>query len=185
MSVEQPEYTLLEKEGAFELRQYKPMIIAETFVDGSLSEASSAGFRRVAGYIFGGNVSQKGMVPEKIAMTAPVIVEKQPGKMPPGTENSAQRWRLNFVMPAGLPLDSLPVPNDSRVSLREIAGHKTAVMVFTGFADEVKVEQKIRSLLNWIAAHGLLAVTAPQLARYNPPWTLPFLRRNEILINIS
>ncbi len=182
MTVEQPEYALFEKDNAFEVRRYKPMIIAETYVDGSLSYASGAGFRRVAGYIFGDNTSQKNPVPEKISMTAPVTVEKQSAS---GTENPAARWRLHFVMPAGLPLGSLPVPNDSRIFLREIAEHQTAAMVFTGLAGEAIVELKISALLKWIAAHGYVAISAPQLARYNPPWTLPFLRRNEILINIS
>jgi len=182
MSIEQ--YALIEKDGAFELRQYQPMIIAETYVDGSLSEASGAGFRRVAGYIFGGNKSQKDAVPEKISMTAPVIVEKQSKKTLSGAEDRQTRWRLHFVMPPGYSQDNLPVPNDSRVSLREIDGHKTAAMVFSGFAGEAKVEQKITVLLSWIKTRGFVAISSPQLARYNPPWTLPFLRRNEILINI-
>jgi len=110
----------------------------------------------------------------KIAMTAPVMVE-----------NKDNRWRVHFVMPAEYTLNSLPIPNDPRVSLREIAEQKTAVILFSGLAGEDKVKDKTATLLDWIKSRGLEATSTPQLARYNPPWTLPFLRRNEILINIK
>ena len=88
-------------------------------------------------------------------------------------------------MPASYTLTSLPIPTDSRVSLREIAEQKVAVIVFSGFAGEEKVKDKTAALFDWIGSHGLEATSTPQLARYNPPWTLLFMRRNEILINIK
>ena len=189
MATEEPKFSLIEKSGDFELRLYKPMIVAETYVDGSLSEASNAGFRLIAGYIFGGNKSRQGSSSEKITMTAPVTLEPSSQKIsmtaPVVVESKDNRWRVHFVMPAGYTLDSLPIPNDSRVSLREIAEQKTAVIVFTGFAGEDKVKDKTAVLFDWIKSKGLDAISTPQLARYNPPWTLPFLRRNEILINIK
>jgi len=189
MATEEAQFSLIEKSDNFELRLYKPMIVAETYVDGSLSEASSAGFRLIAGYIFGGNKSRQGSSSEKIAMTAPVTLEPSSQKIamtaPVVVENNENRWRVHFVMPASSTLNSLPIPNDSRVSLREIAEQKTAVIVFSGFAGEDKVKEKTAALLNWIKSRGFDATSAPQLARYNPPWTLPFLRRNEILINIK
>ncbi len=189
MATEEPKFSLIDKNGDFELRLYKPMIVAETYVEGSLNEASNAGFRLIAGYIFGGNKSREGSSPEKIAMTAPVILEPSSQKIamtaPVVVESKYNRWRVHFVMPAGYTLNSLPIPNDSRVSLREIAEQKTAVVVFSGFAGEDKVKEKTAALLEWIKSKGLDATSTSQLARYNPPWTLPFLRRNEILINIK
>lgn len=111
---------------------------------------------------------------QNIAMTAPVVVE-----------NKENKWRVHFVMPSGYTLNSLPIPNDSRVSLREIAEQKSAVVVFSGFAGEDKVKDKTTALFDWMKSRGLDAISNPQLARYNPPWTLPFFRRNEILINIK
>jgi SOUL heme-binding protein len=189
MAIEEPKFCLLEKSGDFELRLYKPMIIAETYVEGSLSEASNAGFRLIAGYIFGGNKSRQDSSPEKIAMTAPVTLEQSPEKIamtaPVVIENKDNRWRVNFVMPDKYTLNSLPTPDDPRVSLREIAEQKTAVIVFSGLADEGKVKDKTTALLDWLNSKGLEAASNPKLARYNPPWTLPFLRRNEILIDIK
>ena len=189
MATEEPKFDLIEKTGDFELRSYMPMIVAETFVEGSLSEASNAGFRLIAGYIFGGNKSRQGSSPEKIAMTAPVTLEQSPQKIamtaPVVVESKGDRWRVHFIMPAGYTLNSLPIPNDPRVSLREVPAQKTAVIVFSGWAGEDKVKDKTVALFDWIKSKGLEGTTPPQLARYNPPWTLPFLRRNEILINIK
>ena len=189
MATEEPKFSLIEKSGDFELRLYNPMIVAETYVDGSLSEASNAGFRLIAGYIFGGNKSRQGSSPERIAMTSPVTLEPSSQKIamtaPVVVESKDNRWRVHFVMPAGYTLNSLPIPKDPRVSLREIAEQKTAVIVFSGLAGEDKVKDKTVALLDWIKARGLVATATPQLARYNPPWTLPFLRRNEILINVK
>lgn len=189
MATEEPKFGLIEKNGDFELRSYKPMIVAETMVEGSLSEASNAGFRLIAGYIFGGNKSRQDSSSEKIAMTAPVTIEQSSQKLamtaPVVVEGKDDRWRVHFVMPAGYTLNSLPIPDDPRVSLREIGEHKTAVIVFSGFAGEDKVEEKTAALLDWIRSKGLTSTATPQLARYNPPWTLPFLRRNEILIDVK
>jgi hypothetical protein len=189
MATEEPKFDLIEKSGDFELRSYKPMIVAETYVEGSLSEASNAGFRLIAGYIFGGNKSRQGSTPEKIAMTAPVTLEPSPQKIamtaPVVVESKGERWRVHFVMPSGYTLNSLPIPDDSRVSLREVPEQKTAVIVFSGLAGEDKVKDKTAALFDWIKSKGLEATSTPQLARYNPPWTLPFLRRNEVLINIK
>jgi effector-binding domain-containing protein len=189
MATEEPKFSLIEKSGDFELRLYKPMIVAETYVDGSLSEASNAGFRLIAGYIFGGNKIRQGYSAVKITMTAPVTLEQNPHKIamtaPVVVESKDNRWRVHFVMPAGYTLTSLPMPNDSRVSLREIAEQKTAVIVFTGFAGEDKVKDKTAALFDWVKSRGLDVTSTPQLARYNPPWTLPFWRRNEMLINVK
>lgn len=187
MATEEPKFKLIEKADDFELRLYDPMIVAETYVQGSLDEASSAGFRLIAGYIFGGNKSRTDDAAEKIAMTAPVTLERGSQKIemtaPVTLENNADKWRVHFVMPATYTLASLPIPNDARVSLREIPAEQTAVIVFSGFAGEDRVKEKTAVLQEWMKTRGLAPISTPRLARYNPPWTLPFLRRNEILIN--
>lgn len=186
MSTEKPSYQTIEKSGDFELRLYAPMIVAETYVEGSFDRAANAGFQRLAGYIFGDNRAGAGAAAEKIAMTSPVIVEAGSQKIamtaPITVESSAGRWRVGFVMPSRYSMATLPTPNNPGVTLREIPEQMTAAIVFSGFAGEGKVKAKTEALLAWMAGRGLEPVSTPQLARYNPPWTLPIFRRNEILI---
>ena len=186
MATEKPSYQSIEKTGDFELRLYAPMIVAETYVEGSFDQASTAGFRLIAGYIFGDNRAQDGASGQKIAMTAPVTMETGSQKIdmtaPVTMEGGGGRWRIGFVMPSRYSMATLPTPNNPRVTLREIPEQRTAAIVFSGFAGEGKVKAKTEALLAWMAARGLEPVSAPQLARYDPPWTLPFFRHNEILV---
>ena len=187
MATEEPKFTSLEKSGDFELRQYEPIIVAETFVIGTLDQASSQGFRLIASYIFGNNKSRSHAGEEKITMTAPVTVEACSEKIamtrPVTVEHFGDTWRVYFIMPAAYTMDTLPYPKDTRVSLREIEAQKKAVITFSGFAGEVKVKEKTDALLEWMKSHQLGATSTAKLARYNPPWTLPFMRRNEVLIS--
>ena len=185
MATEEPGFELLEKAEPFELRRYAPMIVAETLVEGSLSEGSNAGFRLIAGYIFGKNQSRTAGSSEKIAMTVPVTM--QPGQKiamtaPVTTGNIDGRWKMHFVMPAQYTMQTLPVPSDPRVSLREVAEQRIAVKVFSGFVTEDRVRRETEELLAWMKTRNLEPAAAPQFARYNPPWSIPFLRRNEILV---
>ena len=201
MAIEEPAFEVIEKAEAIEIRQYRPFIVAETFVEGEMDAASGAGFRRIADYIFGNNRSVRDSGsearekiamtapvtlepverPEKIAMTAPVTVEPQVGG---GTGTQASRWRVHFVMPRQYTMATLPRPNNPQVTLREVPGKRYAALTFSGFAGEATVAEKTDALTAWLKARDLRPVAAPQLACYNPPWTLPFLRRNEILIEI-
>jgi hypothetical protein len=203
MAIEEPAFELIEKAEHIELRQYRPVIVAETFANGDMSSASNAGFRLIADYIFGNNLSPRGSSDkpsekiamtapvavepaassEKIAMTAPVNVEPQ-GNATGGVMNS-KRWRVQFTMPAAYTMDTLPKPRNPSVTLREVPGKRIAVLVFSGFSGEEKSQQKTDELLAWLKSKNLSAVGTPQLARYNPPWILPFLRRNEILIEVA
>jgi len=203
MAIEEPGFDLLEKDQNVEIRQYRPFIVAETFVDGNMDAASGAGFRLIADYIFGNNqVMDKpdGKTSEKIAMTAPVTMEPvgasrkiamtAPVTMEPqggdaGKTGGANRWRVHFVMPSAYSLASLPKPNNPAVLLREVPGKRYAALVFSGLAGDEKVREKTEELLAWTKRRNFTAVGTPQLARYNPPWTLPFLRRNEILVEVS
>jgi len=187
MATEEPKYSVLEKEAPFEVRSYAPMIVAEVQVEGDLDEASSQGFRLIAAYIFGQN-----QVSEKIAMTAPVNVEEkvpQTAKIamtvPVGIESKAGKWTVSFVMPAEYTMESIPKPINSQVQLRQIPAVKKAVISFTGFYNAQKVADKTLELEQWMKARNLHPSGAPNFARYNPPWTLPFLRRNEVMINLS
>jgi SOUL heme-binding protein len=185
MAIEEPKYTVIEQSGAFELRAYSPKIVAETRVSGSLDKASSAGFRLIADYIFGNNTSRTGGS-EKISMTAPVTMEPKSEKIsmtaPVSMEQTGGQWRVHFVMPSQYTLDTLPKPNNPAVTLREVPKSNYAVIRFSGLAGEDKVAAKTAELMAWLDGKGISPVGKPELARYNPPWTLPFLRRNEVMV---
>jgi SOUL heme-binding protein len=190
MATEEPKFELISKDEAFELRQYAPMVIAETWVTGNQDEASSRGFRAIAGYIFGDN-KRSGSSSKKIAMTAPVTMERQDASekiamtAPVAMDKQGERWRVHFVMPSQYKLSDLPTPNNPEVKLRELPAKKVAAITFSGLAGEEKVAAQTASLSSWIQKQGITATSTAQLARYNAPWTLPFLRRNEILIEVK
>ncbi len=186
MAVEEPKYSVLEKSPPFELRSYAPMILAEVQVEGDLDDASSQGFRLIAAYIFGQN-----QVSEKISMTTPVTVEEKSSKSakiamtaPVNIESNAGQWTVSFVMPSEYTMDSLPKPLNPKVQLRQIPAVKRAVISFSGFYNANKVAEKNLELEEWMKTKNLQAVGTPKFARYNPPWILPFMRRNEIMIDV-
>ena len=187
MAIEEPKYTVLEKTEPFELRMYAPMILAEVKVDGDLDEASNQGFRLIAAYIFGQN-----QVSEKISMTAPVAIEEQANKgakiamtAPVNIESTAGQWTVSFVMPSEYTLENIPKPLNAKVQLRQIPAVKRAVIQFSGFYNSEKVSNKTLELEEWMKTRNLQATGVPKFARYNPPWTLPFMRRNEVMIDVS
>ena len=192
LAVEEPSYELIEKSGDVEIREYRPLIVAETLVDGDMGSAGNRGFRLIAGYIFGDNQAPGAEgKQEKIAMTAPVTMEPDSsGKMttvePLGIGGSmdARRWRVEFVMPSQYTTATLPRPRNTAVTIREVPSRRFAVLRFSGLVSEEKVQQKVGQLAEWMRQRGLEAAGAPRLARYNPPWTLPFLRRNEVMLEI-
>jgi hypothetical protein len=187
MAIEEPSYLVSDQEAPFEVRQYSPMIIAEVMVDGSRDEASNKGFRLIADFIFGNN-SGVNLEPKKIAMTAPVTVEPQKIAMTaPVTveELEASQWRVQFVMPKEYTIESLPKPNNKEVNIRQVAGKRYAVNQFSGLNGSEKIDTKTKELKEWIEKKHFRMIGTPQLARYNPPWTLPPWRRNEILIEIA
>ena len=192
MATEEPKFESLRQEDNIEIRRYVPVIVAETLVDGDMDSASRRGFQLIANYIFGHNERIAMTVPvvaepqgsaEKIAMTVPVSIEAQ------NTDNSkmagAQRWRIHFVMPSQYTLATLPKPLDPQVQLREIPAKTFAALTYSGINSESTVQEKADQLLNWLKTREIATIGQPQLARYNPPWTLPFLRRNEILQEIK
>ncbi len=197
MATEEPKYEVLFSEGDMELRRYAPMLIAETVVDGDLDEASNKGFRLIAGYIFGDNQTPDAEQKAKIAMTAPVTIEPQSSKIsmtapvtvePQSLDSdlkAARRWRVHFVMPSQYTLETIPKPSNPLVQLREIPARHYAVHRYSGFNTLSRVQQKTDELLQWAGVKSLTITRTPQLARYNPPWTLPMFRRNEILVEVA
>ena len=119
-------------------------------------------------------------------MTAPVTLEPLSTATPAGALpqalQGANRWRVHFVMPSAYTLASLPKPNNPAVQLREVPAKTWAVLTYTGFNTEAGVQQRTNDLVAWLAERNIKTIGSPQLARYDPPWTLPFLRRNEIML---
>jgi hypothetical protein len=188
MAIEEPKFNLIEKESSFELRAYQPKIIAEVHVEGDMAESSKKGFRLIADFIFGNNATQSGKS-VKISMTAPVSVteefKKIPMTAPVGIQKAMNGWKVYFVMPSQYTLDTLPAPNDARVTIKPVPAKRFAVISFSGLVDEDKMAKKVKELNNWIVNKNLKPINSPELARYNPPWTLPFLRRNEVMIEVD
>ena len=181
----EPPYELLKRDGAFEVRRYGSMVIAETFTDeGSYSAASGKGFKRLAGYIFGKNNSKS-----SISMTAPVLQEPASEKIPMTApvlqQQNKSGWSMAFVLPEGFTLQSAPEPLDPEVTLRELQPSTIAVVTFSGLHSAANLDKYGRQLQAWLEKQGYRALSEPKLASYDPPWTIPFLRRNEVQIKIE
>lgn len=185
MAIEEPNYAIIEKLDNFELRSYEPRIVAQTLVSGSMDKASNDGFRRISDYIFGNNRTDDG-TQQKVSMTVPVTLQPQSENISMTTSASLSQsdgqWRVEFLMPNQFTLETLPTPNNLVVTLREIpAGHYAAIR-FSGLADEVVIAKRTTELINWLDNRNITPVGQPILARYNAPWSLPFLRRNEVMV---
>ena len=194
MAIEEPSFKVIAKSGSFELRQYAPMLVAETLVDGDMDDAGSIGFRKIADYIFGNNQVQAGTSSTKIAMTAPVTMEPQSQKIamtapvaliPMENMEASRQWRVHFVMPSQYTINTIPKPKNADVKLREIPGKLFAVNSFTGFNTQSRIQAKTDELNVWIGQKSLKVLGQTQLARYDPPWVLPMFRRNEVMIEVE
>ncbi len=185
MATEEPKYRVEADHGSFQLRLYDPVVVAETVVGGEFGPGGNEGFRRLAGYIFGGNDGGR-----KIAMTAPVAQTRGTGTKIPMTapvsqERRAEGWVVAFTMPAGSTVEAMPAPDDPRVSLRRVGERRVAAVRFSGTWGLEKFDEKARALLAEVKAKGLTPSGEPVYARYDPPWTPWFLRRNEVLVPVE
>lgn len=184
MALEEAKYTVLEREGDFELRQYEPQIVAETLVEGDFQEVGNEGFRRLYDYISGKNRKQ-----QAIPMTAPVsqegTSEKLPMTAPVNQEQVGGKWRITFLMPSQYTLETLPEPLDARVKLTQVPGKLMAALSYSGTWSRGRYEDKEKRLQELIRQRGLKIVGEPVFARYNPPFMPWFLRRNEVLIPVA
>lgn len=181
--IEEPTYEVVEQGEDFEIRRYAPRIVAMTKVEGSARTASNRGFRILANYIFGANVSQT-----EIAMTAPV--GQQPNQeiamtAPVEQRPAGKEWVITFTMPSEYTLETLPRPVDKRVEIRQLPAQRYAAIRFNGAPDAATVARRKKALSQRVADAGLPIAGEPVYARYDPPWTIPFLRRNEILVPLA
>ena len=193
-NIEEPNFTVLqEKEDSaiarianIEIRKYDPTIVAETTVPGPYAEAVNAGFRNIADYIFGNNtadasiamtapVLQEEQLSEKIAMTTPVLQE----------EIQDNQFVISFVMPSQYTLISIPKPNSSKVTLREVSGRTVGVITFSVLWTDEKAEKYTETLQTALMEDGYSIASSAQYARYNPPWTPPWMRRNEVWLEVK
>jgi hypothetical protein len=184
LAVEEPTFRTVLQDGAFEIREYPALVAAEVTVTGEQKEAASKGFRLLAGYIFGGNRRK-----QSIAMTAPVAQEPASQKIamtaPVSQTQTAGEWVVRFTMPSSYSLETLPQPNDARVRLRVTPSARFAVVRFSGLARPDDVAAKTAELSEWMQHRHLRHAGPASLAQYNPPWTIWFMRRNEMMIPIE
>ncbi|MGB5485841.1 MAG: heme-binding protein [Lysobacterales bacterium] len=184
MAVEEAKYTVSMKQDDLEIREYEASIVAEVVVNDDFEDASGAAFRKLFNYISGDNTGRN-----KIAMTAPVTQKAEPEKIamtsPVGQRKADQGWAVSFMMPAFYTMDTIPLPDDPNIVLREIPAHRAAAIRYSGRWSEKSYKKHLSSLLEWMASENLLAVGEPVWARYNAPFTPWFMRRNEILIPIG
>ena len=185
-TVEEPGYKVIIQDANKEIRQYDPSIVAKTKVKGEYKEAQNEGFRILASYIFGKNKRNKDIAmtapvtqesaSESIAMTAPVTQAKQ-------NEN----WIMSFTMPSKFSsVKDLPTPIDDRIILSQIPGGTYAAISYTWLASLEKNKQMAKALMHWLKENPEYEVVSePFYAGYNPPWTLPFLRHNEMIVEIK
>jgi hypothetical protein len=184
MALEEAPYKPIDTQGAFELREYAPYVVAETYVDGEFDSVGNEGFRRLVRYIGGDNRSKA-----SIAMTAPV--EQAPASQkiamtaPVEQAKAGDRWRVAFVLPASFTMENAPQPNDARVKLEQRPPRLMASVRYSGRWTEENYAKNLAALEAWIGQQGLVPVGEPVWARYNPPMLPWFLRRNEILIPVK
>ena len=181
--VEQPDYTVTMSDGAIEIRSYGSMIAAEAEVKGERKAAINEGFRLIAAYIFGAN-----KLNARIAMTAPVqqqSAQKIAMTAPVTQQTTGDSWTVRFIMPSSWTLETLAEPNDPRVTLKPVPAKRMLVIRFSGNANDSLIRAKTEELQTYAVDKKLVTVGEPLLAFYNPPWTLPFFRRNEVMLELA
>ena len=181
---EEAKYSVLLKEGDLELRRYEPHIVVETLVDGDFDDVGNVGFRRLFSYISGNNTAD-----ESIAMTAPVSQEKGGEKIPMTAPVNQERvggqYRITFLVPSTYTIETVPTPLDENVRIREVPDRLMVAIRYSGRWSQDRYERHKAELLAWMREKQFEQVGEPVYARYNPPFTPWFLRRNEVLIPIK
>jgi len=183
MAIEEAKYNVFKKDNRFEIRDYETHVLAEIIVEGNIEQAGNKAFSRLFRYISGENRSR-----DKIEMTAPVSQEPKGEKIkmtaPVSLQPAEGQWAVSFMMPASYSLETLPVPDDTGITLRRVPARRMAAVRYSGFWSEKKYLRHKEILKAWIQKEGLTITGDPIWARYNSPFTLWFLRRNEILIPV-
>ena len=184
MALEKAKYSVVEKEGNFELRRYEPYVVAETMVEGDFDTVGNQGFRRLFDYISGKNRKQ-----QSISMSTPVSQKAESEKIsmtaPVNQVRVGEKYRITFLMPAKYTMETLPEPLDTRVKLKEVPGQLIAALKYSGTWSKDRYEEKKIRLQALMREKGLKPAGEPIFARYNPPFMPWFLRRNEVLIPVE
>ncbi|MDF1563790.1 MAG: heme-binding protein [Deltaproteobacteria bacterium] len=184
MAIEEPRYEVLAEQEGWELRRYAPTLVAEVEVEADFEEAGSRAFRTLAGYIFGKNTRD-----EKIGMTAPVSQQaagERIGMTAPVTQQAREgRHVIAFMMPARYTAETLPAPVDPRIVLRELPARLVAVRGYSGRWTAEGYQENEARLMTALDAAGLVPAGAPTWARFNSPYSLWFLRRNEVQVTLA
>lgn len=186
MSYEEPDYTVIYKDGDVEYREYAPYLVAETVIEDEdgYKDAGNEGFRRLFRYISGNNRSQS-----EISMTVPVqqtpASEKIAMTVPVQQTDATGGWSLAFTLPSKYTLETAPVPKDSRIQIREVPGRTMAVLRYSGRWTERNFTRKRSTLRDALERHDIESIGQMQSAVYNGPFTPPFLRRNEVMVEVE
>lgn len=186
-TTEEAPYNTSLTEGDIEIREYDPIVKVSVSGEGDFNESSNKSFRKLFNYISGENVTESKvqmtapvfMQDQKIAMTSPVI-RKKVLKL-----NEANSWTMSFILPKGYTLKTAPKPLDPELLIELEESKKVAVLKFSGFISEKKAEHKFKQLQEWATKAGIELSSTYRVAGYDPPWTIPFLRRNEILVDVQ
>lgn len=182
-NVETPSYKVIQSKGKIEIREFDPMVIAEVQVVGRRKDAISSGFKLLADYIFGNNISQENIdttatiqrpASEKIAMTAPVQQQL--------ANNS---WLVSFVMPSEYNLEDLPKPKNIEVKLKNVPVKRFVTIQFSGTSSDENLAKHKKLLVEFIKTNSISVTGTSKYAFYNPPWTLPLMRRNEVMFEVQ
>jgi hypothetical protein len=184
MAIEEAKYEVVKKEDEFEIRDYATHILAETVVEGNMEDAGNKAFRLLFGYISGDNLSR-----QEVEMTAPVSQTPKGEEIemtaPVGQQREGEDWVISFMMPSSYTLETLPQPENPKVTLRQVPARRMAAVRYSGFWSEKGYLEHKLELEAWIQQQGLTTEGDPIWARYNSPFTLWFMRRNEVLIPVS
>jgi effector-binding domain-containing protein len=184
MATEEPKYTVEVKTDHFEIRKYNSVLVAETKVEASFEDAGNQAFRILADYIFGNNKSKT-----KVEMTAPVTQQSPSEKIemtaPVNQVKTSEGYLVQFTMPEKFNLQNIPEPNDKRVQIRELPPRRVSVYRYSGSWSESRYKEKLEEFISELKKNGVKTVGEPILARYNSPFMIWFLRRNEIWIEVS
>lgn len=179
---EEPRFTVVDKIGVIDVRQYGQRLAADVVVQGDEESARSDGFRLLADYIFGNNTARA-----KIAMTAPVAQERSEKiamTAPVSQTRDGSGWRVRFFMPAKYTRETLPQPNNPAVQIVEVPGETMAVLRFSNSRSAEAIAEQTATLLRGVEASRWAVAGTPVTWLYDPPWTLPFFRRNEVAVPV-
>ena len=196
--IDEPSYRLTMEDGDFEIREYDGYAVAEVTISGTFDRATSQSFRPLYRYISGENRASTDLdmtapvlvapTSEEMAMTAPVLIEPaaKPGDGDLGTlqEDRVDSWTIAFILPEPYTAETAPLPENTRVTIRDVASHKVASIRFNGRFTNQAAETHRRRLSEWLAEQGFQHLGDWRVAAYDAPMTPPPLRRNEVMVTL-